>query len=264
MDLPSLSLAGRQNEMIAKVAAANPHTVVVLETGSAITMPWVEQVSSIVEVWYGGSGGAEATVNVLLGKVNPSGKLPITIPMKEADLPHATVVQPPPESTEEFYGANSHKQNEKGLPAFQTAYDEGLKVGYKWYDAQGLKVQFPFGYGLSYTTFGYGALQVEPGEKDVVVRFRVSNTGKHVGEEIAEIYASLPGSAGEPPKRLAGWSKVLLQPGESRDVSVHVDRQLLSVYDVKRGGWQLLPGEYGFMVGGSSSSLPLHENVKLQ
>jgi beta-glucosidase len=264
MDLPSLELAGRQNELIAKVAAANPHTVVVLETGSAITMPWVDQVSSIVEVWYGGSRGAEAAVNVLLGAVNPSGKLPITFPLKESDLPHATVVQPPPASTEAYYGKDADKQNEKGLPAFQVQYDEGLKVGYKWYDSQKLKVQFPFGYGLSYTTFKYSAMKVEAGQKDTSVRFLVSNTGKRSGEEIAEVYAALPKSTGEPPKRLVGWSKVLLQPGESREVTVQVDKQILSVYDVQQGRWQLVPGEYGIMVGGSSLDLPLTKSVTLQ
>jgi beta-glucosidase len=263
-DLPSLELSGQQNALVTKVAAANPHTVVVLETGSAVTMPWVQQVSSIVEVWYGGSKGADALANVLLGAVNPSGKLPITFPVNEADLPHAVVVQPPPQSTGAYYGADREQQNERGFPAFQVNYDEGLKVGYKWYDAQGLKVQFPFGYGLSYTTFQYSALQVEAGEKGVAVRFRVSNTGKRAGAEVAEIYASLPASTQEPPKRLVGWSKVLLQPGESRELSVDVDRQLLSVYDVQQGRWQLASGSYDFMVGGSSRDLPLKTNVKLQ
>jgi beta-glucosidase len=263
MDLPSLDLVGNQNELIAKVAAANPHTIVVLESGTAVTMPWIHQVSSIVEVWYGGSRGSEATVNVLLGDVNPSGKLPITFPAKESDLPHAFVVQPPPISTEAYYGAGAEKQNQKGFPAFQVHYEEGLKVGYKWYDAQGLKVQFPFGYGLSYTTFQYSALQAVAGEREVTLRFRISNTGNRAGEEIAEIYVSLPNSAGEPPKRLVGWRKVLLQPGESQQLSVPVERQLLSVYDVHQGRWTLIPGEYDFLVGGSSADLPLRERVML-
>lgn len=261
MDLPSLDLVGNQNELITKVAAANPHTIVVVESGTAVIMPWIHQVSSVVEVWYGGSRGSEATVNVLLGDVNPSGKLPITFPVKESDLPHASIVKPPPISTEAYYGQGAEKQNQKGFPAFQVQYDEGLKVGYKWYDAQGLKVQFPFGYGLSYTTFQYSKLQTDAGEKAVTLRFRISNTGNRAGEEIAEIYASLPNSAGEPPKRLVEWRKVLLQPGESQEVRLTVDRQLLSVYDVHQGRWTLIPGEYNFLVGGSSADLPLKGRV---
>jgi beta-glucosidase len=137
-----------------------------------------------------------------------------------------------------------------------------VKVGYKWYDAENKPVLFPFGYGLSYTTYSYSNLRVTPG-KNPHVSFTVTNTGNRAGAEIAEVYASLPVSANEPPKRLVGWNKVQLKAGESKEVSVDVDPKYLSIFDVKRNGWQLVPGEYSFLVGGSSQSLPLKQAVSL-
>jgi beta-glucosidase len=262
MDLDSLSLPEHQDDLIAKVAAANPHTVVVLETGTAVTMPWVDQVSGILEAWYGGSSGAEALARVLFGEVNPSAKLPMTFPKSEADLPHLKIVKPPRESTAGD-GPDAWKRIAPGLPAFQTTYDEGLKVGYKWYDAEHKQVLFPFGYGLSYTTYNYSDLTVTPG-KNVRVSFKVTNTGNRAGAEVAEVYAALPESAGEPPKRLVGWSKVKLNGGESKDVAIEVDLQYLSIFNVERDAWQLVPGSYTLMVGGSSQSLPLKQSVDLK
>ncbi|MGB6780999.1 MAG: glycoside hydrolase family 3 C-terminal domain-containing protein, partial [Terracidiphilus sp.] len=204
MDLPSLALPyykldGKdvdQNAIVAAVAKANPHTVVVLETGSPALMPWVKEPAAILEAWYGGSDGADALGNVLFGTVNPSGKLPNTFPLSDSDLPHLKIVQPP----------------------VNRDYDEGVKVGYKWYDAEQKPVLFPFGYGLSYTTFGYSGLKVDSGDM-VTVTFTLANNGARAGKEIAEVYAALPASAGEPPKRLVGWSKVELRPGERKPVT---------------------------------------------
>ena len=248
MDLDSLSLPEHQDDLIAKVAAANPHTVVVLETGSPVTMPWTDQVSGILEAWYGGSRGAEAVARVLFGEVNPSAKLPNTFPKSEADLPHRSIVKPPRKST-------THGEPEEwkiiapGLPPFQITYDEGLKVGYKWYDAEHKQVLFPFGYGLAYTTYNYSDLKVTPG-KSVHVSFKVTNTGSRAGAEVAEVYAALPESAGEPPKRLVGWSKVKLNAGESKEVAIDVDPEYLSIFNVERDAWQLVRGSYVLMVGG--------------
>jgi beta-glucosidase len=263
MDLDSLSLPERQDDLIAKVAAANPHTIVVLETGGPVTMPWADQVSGILEAWYGGSRGAEAIARVLFGDVNPSGKLPITFPKSEADLPHSSIIKPPPESTTKDHDPDAWKIIARGLPAFQTTYDEGLKVGYKWYDAERKQVLFPFGYGLSYTTYNYSNLKVTPG-KSVRLSFRVTNAGNRAGAEIAEVYVALPESAGEPPKRLVGWSKVKLNAGESKEVAIEVDPEYLSIFNVERNAWQLIPGDYTFLVGGSSQSLPLKESVNLK
>jgi beta-glucosidase len=262
MDLDSLSLPDRQDDLIARVAAANPHTIVVLETGSPVTMPWADQVSGILEAWYAGSRGAEAVARVLFGEVNPSAKLPITFPKSEADLPHPILVKPPKASTTNGE-PDAWKTIAKGLPPFQVTYDEGLKVGYKWYDAERKQALFPFGYGLSYTTYGYSDLKVTPG-KSVHLSFKVTNTGNRAGAEIAEVYAALPESAGEPPKRLVGWSKVKLNAGESKEVKVELDALYLSIFNVERDAWQLVPGEYTFLVGGSSQSLPLKEAVNLK
>jgi beta-glucosidase len=262
MDLDTLTLPYHQDDLISKVAAANPHTIVVLETGTAALMPWVDQVSGILEAWYPGTRGAEALANILFGDVNPSAKLPMTFPKKDADLPHPIIVKPPKES--EDPGAAHHWDRIlAGLPAFQVHYDEGLKVGYKWYDAENKAVLFPFGYGLSYTTYSYSGLKVTPGDK-VTVNFTVQNTGNRDGAEIAEVYASLPASTEEPPKRLVGWSKVWLKAGESKDLAVEIDRKYLSIFNVQQNAWQLVPGDYNIMAGGSSQSLPLKQSVTLQ
>src|SRR5207237_7097573 len=162
-DADNLSLPDNQDELITKVAAANPHTIVVLETGNPVSMPWADHVSAILEAWFAGSSGHEALANILFGDVNPSGKMPITFPRSEADLPHATMVKPPP-GTEPPPGPDHWKRVLEGLPAFQTNYDESLKVGYKWYDAEKKPVLFPFGFGLSYTEFAYSDLKVTKGE----------------------------------------------------------------------------------------------------
>ena len=261
MDLPSLGLPEHQDDLIAKVAAANPHTVVVIESGGPVTMPWAEHVGAIFEAWFAGSRGAEAVANLLFGDVNPSAKLPVTFPRSEADLPHPTVVKPPKATVDANH--QGWQRIAQGLPVFQVSYDEGVKVGYKWYDAENKPVLFPFGYGLSYTTYSYSNLSVTPG-KNPQVSFTVTNTGGRAGSEIAEIYASLPASAAEPPKRLVGWSKVKLNPGESKEVTVDVDGKYLSIFNVERNGWQLLEGEYVFIAGGSSQDLPLKQTVNLK
>jgi beta-glucosidase len=259
MDLPNLSLPVKQDEIIEAVAAANPRTVVVLETGTAVTMPWVDKVGAVLEAWYAGSRGAEAIVNILSGDVNPSAKLPMTFPKSEADLPHPQLTQPGPGQT----GEAAVMKTGEPKPTFTMHYDEGLKVGYKWYDAEKKPVLFAFGHGLSYTTFAYSGLKVTPG-KESVVSFTVKNTGKRDGAEIAEVYAALPAGTDEPPKRLVGWSKVWLKAGESKEVSVSVDAKYLSIYDEAADGWKLVPGGYTFMVGGSSQELPLTAKTDLK
>ena len=262
MDLKSLSLPHNQDDLIAKVAAANPHTIVVLETGSPVTMPWVDAPAAILEAWFAGSDGANALGNVLFGTVNPSGKLPNTFPKSEADLPHPTLTQPPPESAH-FSGPFSPEKWAMGLPPFQVTYDEGVKVGYKWYDAEKKPVLFPFGYGLSYTSYSYEGLKVTRGDK-VKATFTLANTGARSGAEIAEVYASLPASANEPPKRLVGFSKVKLGAGEKKTVTVEIDPKYLSIFDEAKDAWTLLPGEYTILVGGSSQDLPLKATISIK
>jgi len=262
MDLPSLSLHDNQDAIIAAVAAANPHTIVVLETGSPVTMPWVEKPAAILEAWYSGSDGASAVGNVLFGTVNPSGKLPNTFPKSEADLPHPTITQPPPQSAK-FDGASAPEEWAKGLPPFPVAYDEGVKVGYKWYDTEKKPVLFPFGFGLSYTTYAYSNLKIADGET-VKATFTLANTGARAGAEIAQVYAALPATAQEPPKRLVGFAKVKLDPKQKQTITVEIDKKYLSIFDESKNDWSLLPGEYTILVGGSSQDLPLKATITLK
>ena len=259
MDLPNLSLPGDQDKLIETVAAANPNTIVVLETGASVTMPWASRVSGIVEVWYAGSRGAEAAAAVLFGDVNPSAKLPVTFPVREADMPHPTMTVPSPEVIAE------EKAHKKG-PLFDVDYSEGLEVGYKWYDAEKKPVLFPFGFGLSYTTYTYSGLTVARGstsQDTITATFTVRNTGNRAGTEIAEVYASLPESAAEPPNRLIGWSRVWLEPGETKEVKVTVPAKYLSIFDVTANAWKLEPGKYKIRAGSSSRDLPLVTSVDL-
>jgi beta-glucosidase len=262
MDLKSLTLPHDQNAVIAAVAAANPHTIVVLETGNPVTMPWVSAPAAILEAWFAGSDGANAVGNVLFGSVNPSGKLPNTFPKSDADLPHPTLTMPPPES-DHFNGPASPEQWAKGLPPFQVTYDEGAKVGYKWYDAEKKPVLFPFGFGLSYTTYRYSGLQVTPGDT-VKATFTVTNTGVREGSEIAEVYAMLPDAAGEPFKRLVGFTKIKLDAKAKQTVTVDIDPKYLSIFEEAKDGWTLVSGDYTILVGGSSQDLPLKAVVSLK
>jgi beta-glucosidase len=265
IDLQNLSLPDKQDALIGAVAEANPHTIVVLETGGAVLMPWIDKVSAVVETWYPGIRGSEAIANLLFGDVNPSGKLPLTFPRSEADLPHPKHLDPPLPDAEH---PAPHLPGFPDLvatfmkvgPTFDAVYDEGLKVGYKWYDAEHKPVLFPFGFGLSYTTFAYSGISVTPGESTMVT-FTVKNTGKRSGTETAQVYASLPDGAGEPPKRLVGWMRAELAPGESRQVSVPVSRDRLTIYDGATESWKLLPGRYSIRVGRSSQDLLLEQTV---
>jgi beta-glucosidase len=243
-DVPTLSLPNNQDDLISRVATANPRTIVVLETGGAVVMPWIGKVKAVLEAWYPGQRGGEAIANILFGDVNPSGKLPITFPKRDADLPHPTLVMPLP------------NQQSAPEPTPDINYTEGLKVGYKWYDAENKQTLFPFGFGLSYTTFSYSQLKVTHGEQ-VQVTFDIKNTGSRAGAEVAQVYLGLPASAGEPPKRLVGWEKVQLGPGETRSISVTVDPQMMSIFNTDKDAWELVPGEYHVYVGGSSRNLPL-------
>jgi beta-glucosidase len=263
MDLKDLSLPDNQDALIEAVAAANPHTIVVLETGGAVLMPWLDKVAAVVEAWYPGIRGSQAIANLLFGDVNPSGKLPLTFPRSEADLPRPIHAGPPTPDADhpvpKLAGAPGMIGMAMGIgPFFDVHYDEGLKVGYKWYDAEKKAVLFPFGFGLSYTTYAYSGMTVKPGDS-TIVSFTVKNTGKRAGAEVAEIYASLPDSAGEPPKRLVGWTRLELAPGESKQVSVPVRRDRLTVYDEASDSWKLIPGSYVLRVGSSSQDLPLQQ-----
>jgi beta-glucosidase len=248
-DLPDLSLPDNQDKLIAAVTAANPHTVVVLETGSAVTMPWLDKTGAVLEAWYAGSDGAHAVADLLFGKVNPSGKLPMTFPRSEDDLPRRTIEKPPAPVV-------------NGVLSFDVNYNiEGAAVGYKWYEEKHKPVLFPFGFGLSYTTFRYSDLKVAPNGSSVTLT--VTNTGERSGADIAEVYTELPVSAGEAWKRLIGYDKVELAPGASKTVTIDVDPLYLSTWDEAAKRWTRPAGEYRVMAGASSEDLPLHTTVTL-
>jgi beta-glucosidase len=253
-DVPNLSLPANQDELVNEVAAANPHTIVVLETGGPVTMPWLEKVSAALEAWYPGIRGGEAVARVLFGDVNPSGRLPVTFPKSETDLPQPNIAGLLPAPT-------GGEPKEQKTP-FDINYTEGLKVGYKWFEAKGKEPLFPFGFGLSYTSFSYSALEVKQGAQ-LQVRFSVANTGSCAGAEVAQVYATLPSSAGEPFKRLVGWQKVALAPGESKVLSLNIEPKYLSIFNVDKDGWELVPGEYKMLVGGSSQDTPLKQLVTI-
>ena len=259
MDLPTLSLPDNQDALIEAVAAANPHTIVVLETGTAVTMPWIGKVAGVVEAWYAGSGGHKALANVLTGEVNATGKLAMTFPKSDADLPHPMI----PVLSKEDEGAGSGAVDDRAhmQSRYTMIYDEGLKVGYKWYEAEHKEPLFPFGFGLSYTTYAYSGLKVDDAAKSVT--FTVKNTGKRAGSEISQVYATIP-VADEPFKRLVGWQRVELAPGETKTVTVTVDPRVISVFSEQTNAWSLTPGAYKIAAGPSSAETPLTGTMQVQ
>jgi beta-glucosidase len=221
-------------------------------------MPWVDSVSAVLEAWYPGIKGAEAIAGLLFGDVNPSGKLPMTFPRSEADLPHPQLADQPapgPDDMKPLFPGAPFKVNTR---QFEIDYNEGLKVGYKWYDAEGKEPLFPFGYGLSYTSYSYSDLRVKQGRTPAVT-FTVKNTGARAGVEIAEAYVELPQAAGEPFKRLVAWEKVQLAPREAKTVTLALDLHYLSIFNADKDDWELVPGKYEVLVGGSSRATPLSE-----
>lgn len=244
----SLTLAEGQNELIAAIANANPRTVVVLETGGPVYMPWLDSVAAVLEAWYPGTSGGEAIANLLFGVVNPSGRLPVTFPRDDSQLARAALVE----------------KDAQGNPTLQVTYREGAAVGYKWFDARSLQPLFAFGHGLSYTKFSYGDLRADVQGEELIVSFQVRNDGQRAGQDVPQVYVSPVGGGWEAPRRLGGWSKVELQPGASARVAVRVDPRLLAVFSAAAGGWQRAAGTYEVFVGASSRDLKLQASVQLR
>jgi beta-glucosidase len=265
MDVPSLSLPDNQDALIEQVASANPHTIVVLETGTAVTMPWIDKVAGVVEAWYAGSSGHKALADILVGDVNPSGKLPLTFTRSEQDLPHSDAPKIPSESqvrAGDVADNGAPSSNASAHTGYAVHYEEGAAVGYKWFEEQHKKPLFAFGFGLSYTAYAYSGLTVDSSGKSA--HFTVKNTGKRPGIEIAEVYARLPLGTDEPYKRLVGWTRVALSPGESKIVSVPIDERVLKTFDEEKNAWNTTPGDYQVLVGGSSDNTPLTGTLVLR
>ncbi|KAG8152216.1 glycoside hydrolase family 3 C-terminal domain-containing protein [Burkholderia catarinensis] len=241
LDLASLSLPDAkadpynqqydQNALIAAVAAKAKRVIVVLENGSPVLMPWLANVHGVLDAWYPGAQGGQAIADLLFGDANPSGRLPLTFPRQEADLPQQAIDP-----------ANA-----------QTVYAEGLAYGYRWFDAKAIEPLFPFGHGLSYTTYALSGMTAQADASgNVTVGVTVTNTGARAGVQTVQIYAALPASLGEPPKRLVGWTKVALQPGEARTVSVAVPAQRFAVWDATAHAWRIGAGSYVLSAAASS------------
>ena len=246
-DRPNMSLTGNQDALVQAVAAANPHTIVVVDSGAPVLMPWIDTVPAALEAWYPGEEDGNALASILFGDVNPSGKLPVTFPRTETQTPVAT--------PDRWPGVNGTAH-----------YSEGLQVGYRWYDAQNQDPLFPFGFGLSYTTFAFRHLTVTPVLVPggfVKVGVDVTNTGTRAGTEVAQVYVTDPATAGEPPRQLKGFQKVTLQPGQTRHLMFTLDERAFSVWDATAQQWTTVVGRYRVSVGDSSRNLPLSARVRV-
>ncbi len=258
-DAPTLALPGNQDALIAAVAKANPRTVVVLITGNPVAMPWLNDVAGVMEAWYPGIAGGQSIANLLFGTVNPSGKLPITFAKTEVDLPHARVFGMTYKTTNG--GLPEHWISEEKKSTFPAELTEGVRFGYKWFDSEAKQPLFPFGFGLSYSSYTYSDLRVDGASKTASVT--IKNTGQRAGTEIAEVYVQLPQGSGEKFHRLAGWKRVELAPGESKTVSVPMEALALASWDEPTESWKWMPGAYTVFAGSSSRDLSLKQSITL-
>ena len=260
-DAPTLALPNNQDALIAAVARANPHTVVVLVTGNPVSMPWVNDVAGVMEAWYPGIAGGQAIANLLFGTVNPSAKLPITFAKTEADLPHARIFGMT-YNTPANGGLPEHWVAERKDTTFPADLNEGVRFGYKWFESENKQPLFPFGFGLSYTTYRYSALHVDAASKSATLT--VENTGQRAGTEVAQVYVQLPKGSGEKFRRLAGWQRVELAPGQSKTVTIAMESLGLASWNDSKEAWEWMPGEYTVSAGSSSEELPLTDRLSMR
>jgi beta-glucosidase len=259
-DRPNINLDNGGDALISSVAAANPNTVVVLETGSAVLMPWLGQVKSVLEAVYPGVQQGPSLAALLFGDVDPSGHLPVTFPQSTSDLPTAGS---PAQYPGVFADGSTVRAPGDRTSIRQVDYTEGLNLGHRWYDSHGIQPLFPFGYGLSYTTFSVDQLRATAACRwdldGLRVRFRVKNTGNRDGAQVEQVYLTLPASSGEPPKRLVGWSRVTLAPRQSRDVEVDIDSgspdHPLSIWDAASQRWVTPHGTFVVSLGSSVDNI---------
>jgi beta-glucosidase len=242
MDRVSLGLPNDQDALIEAVAKANPHTVVVLNTGGAVTMPWLGQVAGVLEMWLPGDAYGTAASRLLFGDAEPGGRLPVTFPKDETQGPGTKESEYPGSLSDDGAVDTTH-------------FDEGIFVGYRYWDQYKQDPLFAFGYGLSYTTFSAKGLGVtkEPGA--VTVNVAVKNTGKRRGSEVVEVYLGFPAAVGEPPRQLKGMQKVTLNPGEEQTVHVRLDGDAFQYWAEARKAWATAPGAYQVMAGKSSREI---------
>jgi beta-glucosidase len=265
-DPETMRLPDNQDAVIDAVASANRKTIVVLETGGPVEMPWLAKVPTLLEAWYPGQRGGEAIANVLFGDVAPSGRLPITFPASASQAP-----RPQPAGLAELHAAEARRAAGDtgnygmtgGVAPFSVDYPEGAEIGYRWYARTGRKPAFPFGHGLTYTRFAYANLKVEDGAA-LTVSFDVTNTGARDGAEVPQLYVQAKGSAGIAAWRLAGFDKLALSPGETRRVSMTVDPRVIARFDEGGRKWQLDGGAYALAVGRFAGDAALRGTATLQ
>lgn len=245
VDNPSLNLPGDANALISAVAAVNPHTIVVLNTGGAVVMPWISRVKGVLEAWYPGQEDGAAIASVLTGAFDPSGRLPITFPVSTSAMPAMSDLS--------FPGV-------KLAVNFATPRGTGLDVGYRWYQANAVAPLFSFGYGESYTTFKLSDATLVKSTSGVTIRLTVTNTGLRSGADVVQAYVKYPASAGEPPEQLRGFQRVDLIPSASKQIDIFIPSSGFQVY--KGGSFTIIPGQYQVGIGQSSADIPIHLNVQ--
>jgi beta-glucosidase len=254
-----LTMPEQQDALISAVAAANPNTIVVLNSGNPVTMPWLANVKAVLEMWYPGQEGGWSTADLLLGKADPSGKLPITFPTSLDQTPVYDPAHP-----ERSVGVNVTSAT--GTVTHTVVYSEGIQIGYRWYDANNVTPLFPFGYGLSYTDFAYSGLSARGGASGLDVSFIVKNTGSVAGAESAQVYlgspATVPPGAQIAKNALVGFDRVSLQPHASKRITVHISQRQLS-YWATGLGWTVATGDRTVSAGSSSRTLPLEQTVTI-
>jgi len=243
-DVPSMALPGNQDALVAAVTKANPHTIVVLENNGPVSMPWLDSVGAVMEAWYPGVNGGEAIARLLFGEVAPSGHLPISWPRNESQLPRATIPGA---------GLAAIGLDPQGEPAASVDYNiEGADVGYRWFQKRQISPLFPFGHGLTYTQFHYGKPELTKADGTVKMSFSISNTGKREGVAVPQLYVTPPGSGHT--RRLAGWQRVALKPGQTRQVTITASPIRLADFDKASHGWQRADGSYRFELGESADT----------
>ncbi|HEY5204676.1 MAG TPA: glycoside hydrolase family 3 C-terminal domain-containing protein [Roseiarcus sp.] len=257
-DAQSLNLPGGQDRLVDAVTRANPRTALVLETGGPVLMPWLEQTAAVLEAWYPGQKGGEAIAEILSGAANPSGRLPVTFPVSEDQLPHPKIQGDPNGAPIGPVGRGGHYG-----AIFTATYDEGAAVGYKWFFARTEQPLFPFGFGLSYTSFALSDLAVNAAGSAVTAHAAVRNSGQRAGTAIAQFYLTGPNGANIP-LRLVGWDRVGLAPGQQRQAAVAIDPRLLATFDEKARRWRIQPGVYELAAGFDSEHRALIANFRLQ
>ncbi|GAA3697141.1 glycoside hydrolase family 3 protein [Sphingomonas cynarae] len=261
-DVPDLRLPDHQDALIAAIAAVQPRTVAVLETGGPVLMPWIDQVPAVVEAWYPGQRGGEAIANILTGKVNPSGRLPITFPAA-ASQP----VRPRPVGLDRLTGLDAAAAADPGaasthaLESFPVDYVEGADVGYRWYERKRMTPLFPFGHGLGYTRFAYRN-PVVTGGRTLSITFDVVNTGARTGADVPQMYVAR--EAGGAPMRLAGFMRVTLKPGESRRITLTAEPRIVADYDVRLPGWRIDAGRYRVALGHDAADRTMVSSTTLE